>query len=152
MKTLLATLFVIATITIIGCNNAQNTDKTLESTASRGKIISSLVHNHDYMTELMDSMSHSEHLSMMMKKPEMMDNMMEMCKTDSSMCKMMMSKTMDMCDADQGKCNMMSSMMMEHKPMMKCMMDDMNERGMMNEMGEPQGKGKPEDRLQHHDK
>ena len=44
----------------------------------------------------------------------MMDKMMDMCKMDTSMCKMMMGKTMEMCDMDKSKCSMMKGAMQDH--------------------------------------
>ena len=63
-----------------------------------------------------------------MMKTMMMDNMMTMCKNDTSMFKMMMGKTMEMCDADQSKCNMMMGAMQPHPNVMRSMkgMHDMD--------------------------
>ncbi len=78
---------------------------------------------------------------------EMMNNMMEMCKKDPSMCskmmtdmmknnpemmKNMMSDMIEMCKKDQSMCSMMTGMMMDNSPMMNMMMGKMEENGMMS--------------------
>ena len=152
------------------CNNP-TPEKLCGNADTRGKIISALMNNDAYTHEVMDTMR-AKHPDVILStifviakndksvQESMMNNMMDMCSSDSFMCKMMMSKTMDMCDTDQGKCIMMSGMMMNHKHAMKCMMSEMNEarimdkshmeKGMMNMMGEPEKKGKPEDHLKLH--
>jgi hypothetical protein len=54
-----------------------------------------------------------------------------MCKSDTSMCKMMMGKTMEMCDMDKEKCKMMMTSMQEHPKGMK----DMKDMGMCDMKG-----------------
>ncbi|HNT79583.1 MAG TPA: hypothetical protein PKH65_02790 [Bacteroidia bacterium] len=135
-------------------------DVALRNPETRSSLISSLISNEMYMTELMDSMKsmHPEELMstvyiLMQEKPQMgmdmMDNMMEMCQTDSSISKRMMTKTMEMCSSDESKCNMMSDAMMNHQPAMKCMMDNMKKKS-MNKIGAPEKNAKPTDHLQHH--
>jgi len=63
-------------------------------------------------------------------KEKMMNNMMDMCKTDSSMCKMMMAKTMDMCESDSSMCKMMMGSMKSHPKVMKSMEGMDNMKGM----------------------
>ena len=101
-------------------------EKTLEKADSRGKTISALMNNDAYMKEVMDSMKTKHGGGMAMDMPmdeNMMNKMMEMCKTNPAMSKMMMDKTMAMCDADSSMCKMMMSSMKEHPNMMKSMKD-----------------------------
>lgn len=112
-------------------------EKICDNTASRGRIISELMNNDTYMSEVMDSMK-TKHQGAMMTtvfdnakgdnqmQSEMMNKMMEMCKMDSSMCKMMMDKTMEMCESDSTKCNMMMNSMKSH-PKVKMSMEGMND-------------------------
>lgn len=117
-------------------------EKICDNTASRGRIISELMSNDTYMSEVMDSMK-TKHQGAMMTtvfdnakgdnqmQSDMMNNMMEMCKMDSSMCKMMMDKTMEMCDADSTKCMMMMNSMQSHPKVMKSMEGMHYMKGMM---------------------
>jgi len=51
------------------------------------------------------------------------DMMMNRCKSDSAICKMMMGRTMDMYDMDKSKCKMMMGSMQEHWKGMQTMID-----------------------------
>ena len=111
----------------------------LEQADTRGKTISALMNNDVYMKEVMDSMQakHGGDMSHMpMGKGAMpmddaaMNKMMEMCKTDPAMCKMMMNKTMAMCDADSSMCKMMMTSMQMHPNVMKSMQDMRDMKGM----------------------
>lgn len=126
---------MLCTLLFQQCKESEN-EKTIESAESRAKTISTLVNNDVYMNQVMDSMrtKHSDAMmsSMTAKgdKEKMMNNMMEMCKTDSSMCKMMMVKTMDMCETDSSMCKMMMSSMKGHPKVMKSMGEMDNMKGM----------------------
>lgn len=112
------------------CNNT-TTDDLTSNADSRGKIISQLMNNETYMSEVMDSMKSKHGMSGGMEDSknkmdmsmDMMSKMMEKCKTDTAMCKMMMDKTMDMCDQDSSKCKMMMESMKSHPKSMKMMQD-----------------------------
>ena len=131
MKKIILSLFTGATMLLLTqCNTTP--ENLCSNAGTRGKIISSLMSNDAYMTEVMDSMrtKHSDamlsNVFVMAKSDKkmqenMMDKMTGMCNTDSSMCKMMMDKTMDMCEANQSKCDMMVGTMQSHPKMMKSM-------------------------------
>ncbi len=130
MKKIKIFLFSIAALMFFTqCNNPAPST-TLQQADTRGKTISALMNNDAYMKEVMDSMKtkHGGAMSMDMPMDEnMMNKMMNMCKTDPAMGKMMMDKTMAMCDADSSMCKMMMTSMKSHPNVMKAMkgMDDM---------------------------
>jgi len=116
-------------------------EKLISNAETRGKIISALMNDDAYMNEVMDSMmiKHPDVIlstvfvlakNDMHTQENMMDKMTDMCKMDSSMCKMMMGKTMDMCEADQSKCKMMMGSMQSHPKVMKSMQGMCNMNGM----------------------
>ncbi len=120
-------LFTVVTL-IVFTQCKDMTEPSLDKADSRGKTISALMNNEVYMKEVMDSMQmkHGGNMSAMamgngdMKMDvNMMDRMMEKCKTDPEMCKMMMDKTMAMCDADSTMCKMMMASMTPHANVMK---------------------------------
>ena len=119
-------LVVAASIFLTQCTSPAP-ETLLDQADARGKTISALMHNDAYMKEVMDSMqkAHMGGMSgMSMDMPmneNMMNKMMDMCKTDPAMCKMMMNKTMAMCDADSAMCKMMMASMQEHPNVMKSM-------------------------------
>lgn len=134
MKKLTIGLLAIAMIiTFAQCSNS-SPDILCSNADSRSKIISTLMNNEVYMKEVMDSMqaNHGD---------GMMNSMMSMCASDSSMCKSMMGKTMEMCDMDKGKCDMMMGSMKEHPKTMQSMKD----MGMCD-----MGGMKMDDHSQHH--
>ncbi len=130
MKNIKMFLFsVTALMFFTQCDNAAPTT-TLQQADKRGKTISALMNNDTYMKEVMDSMKTKHGGAMSMDMPmneDMMNKMMEMCKTNPAMGKMMMDKMMAMCDADSSMCKMMMSSMKEHPNVMKSVkgMDDM---------------------------
>lgn len=120
----------------------QCTSSTPDNTGSHSKAISEMMSNDAYMNEVMDSMrtKHPDVIQstfvVLMKdnkqmQGSMMDNMMDMCKMDSVMCKKVMGKTMEMCDMDKSKCSMMMGAMQDHPKGMKTMKD----MGMCNMKG-----------------
>lgn len=130
-------LSVAAIISLTKCTNP-----TSENTDNHSKAISEMMNNDAYMNEVMDSMRtkhpdviQSSFVFIMKNNNQMqggmMDKMMDMCKMDTSMCKMMMGKTMDMCDMDKSKCSMMIGAMQSHPKAMKSMQD----MGMCNMKG-----------------
>ena len=128
MKKFKILLFAVAALMTFTQCESPAPEKTLEKADSRGKTISVLMNNDAYMKEVMDSMKTRHGGSMAMDMPmdeNMMNKMMEMCKTSPAMCKMMMDKTMAMCDADSSMCKMMMTSMKEHPNVMKSMEGDM---------------------------
>ena len=126
-KITMLSLSVAALMTFTKCTNPEPST-LLDKADTRGKTISTLMNNSTYMKEVMDSMQtkHGGAMSMDMPMDEnMMNKMMEKCKTDPVMCKMMMDKTMVMCDADSSMCKMMMSSMKAHPHVMKAMEGDM---------------------------
>ncbi len=125
-------LAVAAVISFTQCNESASNE--LANAGERGQIISALMNNGAYMKQVMDSMEVKHGTGMgkhdMAMNPDMMGNMMEMCKTDSSMCKKMMSMCMDMCEADQSKCDMMMGAMHGHSKVMKSMEGMCDMKGM----------------------
>jgi hypothetical protein len=126
MKKVKILLFaVVAMMSFTQCENAAS-EKSLEKADTRGKTISALMNNDAYMKEVMDSMKTKHGGGMAMDMPmneDMMNKMMEKCKSDPNMCKMMMDKTMAMCDADSSMCKMMMTSMKNHPTLMKSMKD-----------------------------
>ena len=134
MKNTIILLFsVAALISLTQCHDSTPGNQD-EKSGTHGKVISEMMSNDAYMNEVMDSMR-TRHpdviqssLFVIMKDNNqmqggMMDKMMDMCKMDTSMCKMMMGKTMEMCDGDQAKCKMMMGSMQSHPKGMKTMQD-----------------------------
>lgn len=130
-------LSVAAILSLTQCTNP-----TSENTGNHSKVISEMMNDDAYMNEVMDSMRtkhpdviQSSFVFIMKNNNQMqggmMDKMMDMCKMDTSMCKMMMGKTMDMCDMDKSKCSMMIGTMQSHPKAMKSMQD----MGMCNMKG-----------------
>ena len=117
------------------CNNPVP-EKLCSNADTRGKIISVLMNDNDYINQVMDSMR-TKHpnvilstLFIMVKddrqmQDALMDNMSGMCKMDSSTCKMMIGKTMDMCDMDQSSCNIMISEMQSRPNVKKAVQKSM---------------------------
>ena len=143
MKKIIISLFSLALLfTLTQCNNP-TPEKLCSNAETRGKIISELINNNTYMNEVMDSMR-SKHPDVILSslfaiakddkavQTELMNNMMNMCSSDTSMCKMMMDKTMDMCNTDSSKCSMMMGSMKTHPKMMESMkgMSDMKKMKM----------------------
>jgi hypothetical protein len=128
-KIILALSLFLILLSLTQCNNP-GVENNLNNAETRGKYISTLMSNDAYMNEVMDSMR-TKHpdvilssLFVIMKNNKqmqsgMMNQMMDMSKADSSMCRMMMDKTMDMADADQSKCDMMMGSMKSHPNVMK---------------------------------
>lgn len=132
-KTAILLLSVAAVISFTQCNESAANE--VANAGERGKIISTLMNNKAYMTEVMDSMrvKHGAEMAKNDKamQSEMMEKTMANCKMDPAMCKSMMDKTMEMCDADQSRCDMMMGAMKPHPNVMKsmkgmCDMEGMN--------------------------
>ncbi|WP_373549410.1 hypothetical protein [Haliscomenobacter sp.] len=108
--------------------------QNLSDNTSREKIINELINNDSYREEVMYSMQTKHHDAMLSNvlmtaknneqiQSDMMDQMMEMGKADSSMFKMMMGKSMAMCNNDPAMCKMMMGAMHENPNVMKNMRD-----------------------------
>ncbi len=144
MKKIILPLFTFAMLFLLTQCNNPTPDTLCSNVETRGKIISALMNNDVYMNEVIDSMR-TKHPDLILStafvvvkdntqmQGNMMDKMTDMCKMDSSMCKMMMSKTMAMCDADQSKCTMMMGSMQSHPNVMKSMQGMCDMKGMKME-------------------
>jgi len=124
---------LLMSVTVI-ISLTQCASPTSENKGNHSTAISEMMNNDAYMNEVMDSMRtkhpdviQSSFVFLMKDNKQMqsgmMDNMIGMCKMDTSMCKMMMGKTMEMCDMDKGKCSMMMGAMQDHPKSMKTMKD-----------------------------
>lgn len=121
-----------ALILLSQCESAS--PQNLSDNTSREKIINELLDNESYRQEVMYSMQ-TKHPDAMLSnvlmtaqnneqiQADLMDKMMEMCKTDPSIFKMMMGKSMAMCNADQVMCKLMMEAMNENPNVMKNMKD-----------------------------
>ena len=120
---------VLVIISITQCTNAKS-----DNTGNHSKAISEMINNDAYMNEVMDSMRtkhpdaiQSSYIFLMKDSKQMqgsmMNNMMNMSKMDTAMCKQMMDKTMEMCDMDKSKCTMMMGAMQNHPMGTKTMKD-----------------------------
>ncbi|WP_421797905.1 hypothetical protein [Haliscomenobacter sp.] len=121
-----------ALILLSQCDTAAPLD--LSSNSSRAKIITELMDNDSYRSEVMYSMQTKHPEAMLTNvlmtaknndqiRSDLMDKMMEMGKEDSSVFKMMMNKSMAMCNEDQAMCKMMMESMQENPNVMKNMQD-----------------------------
>ena len=136
------TLFILIAAEMslfLACNSHKTADEYMQNENQRIEIYYGIEHHQLYMREMMQGAMTNDSCKQiiaetMMNDPGMMsmmmDNMINLCSTDSSACKMMMGKTMGMCDADQSKCNMMMGSMKSHPNVMKsmkgmCGMDNM---------------------------
>jgi hypothetical protein len=127
-KITIISMFAVTILSFVACNSNQTSDQGLKYDSHRTKIISTIVKDSTYSKEMMDMMMSDDNCKNMMSQHMMenseminknMDNMMAMCKNDSSMCKMMMSKTMDMCESDTSMRKMMTNCMKSHKDVME---------------------------------
>ena len=125
MKKLSILVFSISILISFTHCTSPSAEKLCSDADTRGKILSELMNNKAYMSQVMDTLrtKHTDAIlttsSDMMKSDKvmggkMMDNMMDMCMSDTGMCKRMMGKTMEMCDMDKEKCKMMMASMQEH--------------------------------------
>lgn len=121
-----------ALILLSQCDSAAPLD--LSSNSSRAKIITELMDNDSYRSEVMYSMQTKHPEAMLTNvlmtaknndqiRSDLMDKMMEMGKEDSSVFKMMMNKSMAMCNEDKAMCKMMMESMQENPNVMKNMQD-----------------------------
>lgn len=130
MKKCILVLCVFAILlTLTQCNNA-SPDKITSDADSRAKTISVLMNNDAYMNQVMDSMQ-TKHPDAILSavfimansdnkvQEKMMTKMMEMCKMDTSMTKMMVGKTMKMLDESNLGCCTTGKMMMDDDMAMK---------------------------------
>lgn len=121
-----------ALILLSQCDSAAPLD--LSSNSSRAKIITELMDNDSYRSEVMYSKQTKYPEAMLTNvlmtaknneqiRSDLMDKMMEMGKEDASVFKMMMNKSMAMCNEDQAMCKMMMESMQENPNVMKDMQD-----------------------------
>ena len=118
MKKLVLFSFTAIILLWMGCGQQADVNSILKNAASKDKVFSTILDDHELMTEFMTKMMSNEHAMMMMKgNGDMMSGMMG----DGNMMKMM-----------KGKPDMMSGMMKDRK-MMGHMMQMMQQEGMMSE-------------------
>ncbi|MCI5092704.1 hypothetical protein [Phaeodactylibacter sp.] len=114
--------FITTTFLLIGCSQQVDIGTILENPEMKNDLYSSIVGDHELMTEFMDKMMSNEHAMMMMKGSNgMMD---------------MMMKEVNMMQIMEDKPEMMQSMMtdmMKSEEMMTHMIQMMNKEGMMSE-------------------
>ncbi len=128
-------LFFIAFSALILLSQCESAaPQNLSDNTSRERIINELMDNESYRQEVMYSMQ-TKHPDAMLTnvlmtaknneqiQSDLMDQMMEMGKADSSMFKMMMNKSMAMCNNDPAMCKMMMEAMHENPNVMKSMKD-----------------------------
>jgi hypothetical protein len=119
MKTLTSFLIALVATVFFACN-VPNITTQLKDDTQRKTIISDLLVNDNYTTELMDAMMASDHTKKMMMSD---DHMMKMMK-DTAMHSRMMNHMMTMMEKDTTMCKNMCSKMMDN-PKMKSMMEGM---------------------------
>ena len=115
-------LFITIIFLLIGCSQQADVGVMLENPEMKKDIFSSILGDHELMTELMDKMMSNEHAMMMMQGS---DDMMDMMMKDVNMMQMMKDKP-----------EMMHSMMtdmMKEGEMMTHMMQMMTQGGIMSE-------------------
>ena len=123
------------------CQQPQSADKILADETQRNAVMQTIADDHEMMMEMMDVMMHSEHGKMMMSgNKEMMgmmmgdrEKMMGMMKEHPDMMHGMMQNMMQMCREDSSQCDHIAQMMSSHHGMMKNMMGMMHQKGMMND-------------------
>lgn len=122
MKKLTILFTGLLTIMVLSQCSKPSIGILMNNAETRGKIISELVNNDGYMTEVMDSMMHSNHGMKMMSQNH---NMMKMMMSDSSMKhKMMNREGMNKSHVD-GVSMMNGKMMMQQDGKMTLMSHDM---------------------------
>ena len=121
-------LLCFATAMLFLFTNCTNTapDKALSTPESRAAIISGLLSNHDYRSQLIDSLSAGKHAEAMQEIVQNKGMMSQMMQTGG-----MMENMMQMCDKDSSICNKMCGTMMSDEKGSKCMMMKMHGKGMM---------------------
>ncbi len=129
MKVLM-TLCIAATSLFFACTAPTNPADQLKNEAQRKAIISELMHNPDYATEVMDSLLTKDHAQQLMQHDKGMMHMMmtendiTRIMSDSSAHKMMMNNMMRMIEKDSVAWVNMCKKMMDN-PHMKNTMQEM---------------------------
>lgn len=134
MKKITLLLFTVATLFSFTQCTSYSSKGLCSNDETRAKVITELIDNEAYLKELMIALEskHSEAIVStsceMMRKDHlmgsnMMDSMMDLCMSDTNMCRMIMGKTMDLCEIDTSKSRMMMSSMKEHPKAMHSMKD-----------------------------
>lgn len=126
-------LFFIAFSALILLSQCESAaPQNLSDNTSRERIINELMDNESYRQEVMYSMQ-TKHPDAMLTnvlmtaknneqiQSDLMDQMMEMGRADSSVFKMMMNKSMAMCNDDPAMCKMMMEAMQANPNVMKSM-------------------------------
>ena len=143
MKTTAILLFSLAVIFTLALFYNIKADKAYNIDSPRDQMFSALIEDETYRNEFMEAMQ-AKYPDLILEsafaitndnkgmQAEMMNQMVAMCYSDSSMSEMMMGMSMNMCEMDKKLCNKMSHMMINHPGTMKCMIHMMHEKGMIN--------------------
>ena len=122
MKNYLLTLAIIGILIITACNTKTEVTNALDNSESRKEIYSTIINDHQMMTEFMEMTNENDNAMMMMKGNQMMSvNHKEM--------KDMIPVFMN----DSVACNQLTDSMMIHQGMMNMMLDKMHAKGMIDE-------------------
>jgi hypothetical protein len=130
-------LFGFGSLLLFGaasCQQEASVQSVMENEAQRKEVYTMIMENPEMHQEMVQSMrTHNMGDNGMMGKDHKMmgDSTHHMMEGKNK--HMMMQKMMDDCAKDSANCTMMSKMMMEHKPMMMQMMQQMRQKGMMDE-------------------
>ncbi len=120
-KLMFLSLFAVILL-MAGCTQQAGVNAMLENAETKDKVFSTILDDHELMTEFMNKMMSNEHAMMMMQGNE---DMMGMMMKEDNMMQMMKDKPEMMH-------NMMGGMMKDGK-MLAHMMQMMNQEGMMSE-------------------
>ena len=122
MKKLFLFLLTASILFLLSCNRSPNVEKMLENKATKDEVFSTIISDHDMMTEFMDQMMSDEHARMMMRGHRGMFGMMM---DDGGMMKRLR-------DQPQMRTRMMDQMIQDGSAMSR-MMQMMQEKGLMSE-------------------
>ena len=130
MKTTIkfTTVTLAAALILTACQE-QSADKILSNETKRKEIMQTIANDQEMMMEMMKVVMESEHGMMMSGNKEMM-NMMH---KNPEMMQGMMQHMMRMAQSDSTMRNKMTGMMTHNEDMMQSMMQMMNEKGMISD-------------------
>ncbi|MFO8234949.1 MAG: hypothetical protein R6U04_06075 [Bacteroidales bacterium] len=122
MKNYLLTLAIIGILIFTACNTKTEVPNALDEPENRKEIYSTIMNDHQMMTEFMEMTNESEHAMMMMEGNQMMSGNHK-AKED------MISVYMK----DSTACDQLTDSIMIHQGMMYMMLDKMHSKGMIDE-------------------
>ena len=117
---------VSACLFLVGCNE-NNSTSILKDDQLRGKIYQELLTNHNYLKEFLDSMRTNEHAVMMFNADTAMVDKMLSDMPVEKMLKQLLTRS----EKDSMTCKMMCGAMMDHKKVMKTMLQTLNKSGVV---------------------